>query len=156
MKFHVHGFSYSISSIHECDLSSLELMLINIIILGFQLSDIPFHLTMFSFSFILVFSLSLLFGHRLSLAHNNSLNASKTVFDVGVVLDLATPLGKMSEICISMAVADFYKTHNNYTTKLNLNWRDSNQDLVDAASKGISSSTLLLFVCCLKDIEFTV
>ncbi|RWR75358.1 glutamate receptor 2.2-like protein isoform X1 [Cinnamomum micranthum f. kanehirae] len=92
---------------------------------------------MFSFSFILLFSLSLLFGHRLSLAHNDSLNASKTVFDVGVVLDLATPLGKMSQICISMAVADFYKTHNNYTTKLNLHWTDSNQDLVEAASKAL-------------------
>ncbi|RWR75356.1 glutamate receptor 2.3-like protein [Cinnamomum micranthum f. kanehirae] len=43
-------------------------------------------------------------------------------------------MGKMSARCISMALADFYTTHNKYSTKLNLHWRDSNQDNVDAAS----------------------
>ncbi|KAJ8634665.1 hypothetical protein MRB53_008932 [Persea americana] len=40
----------------------------------------------------------------------------------------------MSARCISMALADFYATHNKYSTKLNLHWRDSNQDNIDAPS----------------------
>ncbi|KAJ8634703.1 hypothetical protein MRB53_008970 [Persea americana] len=92
----------------------------------------------FSFSLILLYSLSLLAaGCCLAGAQNKSLGSSRTVFDVGVVLDLRTPLGKMSESCISMALADFYTAHTNYTTQLKLHWRDSNQDNVDTASMAL-------------------
>ncbi|RWR75359.1 glutamate receptor 2.8-like protein [Cinnamomum micranthum f. kanehirae] len=90
--------------------------------------------TKVSFSFIILFSLSNLIGRFPAVGQNNNLNASKTLFEVGVVLDLGTPLGKMSKTCISMAMDDFYTTHNNYITRLNLTWMDSNQDMVDAAS----------------------
>ncbi|RWR75367.1 Ionotropic glutamate receptor [Cinnamomum micranthum f. kanehirae] len=89
--------------------------------------------TLFS-SFLLLFSLNLI-GRYPTDAQNNRLNA-RTPFDVGVVLDMESPLGKMSNICISMALEDFYTTHNNYTTELILHWRDSKQDIVDAASMG--------------------
>lgn len=88
-------------------------------------------------SAILLIFLSLLFGRcPAAAAQNNSLNASRTLLDIGVVLDLGTPLGKMSNVSISMALDDFYTTHNSYTTGLNLLWRDSNEDDVDAASMG--------------------
>ncbi|KAJ8634678.1 hypothetical protein MRB53_008945 [Persea americana] len=90
--------------------------------------------TKVSFSFILLFSLSNLVGRSPAAIQNNSLHASNTSFQVGVVLDLGTPLGKMSKNCISMALEDFYTAHNNYITRLNLTWMDSNQDMVDAAS----------------------
>lgn len=82
------------------------------------------------FSFLLLFSL-----YPAAAAQNNNLNA-RTSFDIGVVLDLESPLGKMTKRCISMAVSDFYADHN-HTTKLILHWRDSKQDIVDAASVGI-------------------
>ncbi|KAJ8634670.1 hypothetical protein MRB53_008937 [Persea americana] len=89
-------------------------------------------------SAILLIFLSLLFGRcPAAAAQNNSLNASRTLLDIGVVLDLGTPLGKMSNVSISMALDDFYTTHNSYTTGLNLLWRDSNEDDVDAASMAL-------------------
>ena len=101
----------------------------------------------FSFSLILLYSLSLLAaGCCLAGAQNKSLGSSRTVFDVGVVLDLRTPLGKMSESCISMALADFYTAHTNYTTQLKLHWRDSNQDNVDTASMGMLIFSSFLFI----------
>ena len=86
------------------------------------------------FSSFLFFSLNLIERYPTD-AQNNNLNA-RTSFDVGIVLDLESPLGKMSSICISMALEDFYTTHNNYTTELILHWRDSKRDIVDAASMG--------------------
>ncbi|RWR75382.1 glutamate receptor 2.8-like protein [Cinnamomum micranthum f. kanehirae] len=92
----------------------------------------------FSFSLILLYSLSLLTaGCCLAGAQNKSLSSSRTVFDIGVVLDLRTPLGKMSESCISMALTDFYTAHTSYTTQLKLHWRDSNQDSVNTASMAL-------------------
>ncbi|XXG51736.1 hypothetical protein AAC387_Pa03g0242 [Persea americana] len=94
--------------------------------------------TKFSFSLILLYSLGLLTaGCCLAGAQNKSLSSSRTVFDVGVVLDLRTSFGKMGESCISMALADFYTAHTNYTTQLKLHWRDSNQDNVDTASMAL-------------------
>lgn len=101
---------------------------------------------MLSFLSFLLFFPSNLCGHYL--AQNSSLNASKktvlpkknnsrTVYDIGVVLDLETPQGKMSASCIMMALADFYTTHNYFNTELNPHWRDSNQDMLDATYKGM-------------------
>lgn len=91
--------------------------------------------------FILLYSLSLLSDYCLAAAQNNY---KRTPFDVGIVLDFETPMGKMSARCISMALADFYTTHSKYSTKLNLHWRDSNQDNVDAASMGMLLMTFHL------------
>uniref|UniRef100_A0A0A9CEE5 Glutamate receptor n=1 Tax=Arundo donax TaxID=35708 RepID=A0A0A9CEE5_ARUDO len=55
-------------------------------------------------------------------------------FHVGVVLDLATLVGKVARTSISMAMEDFYAVHRNYTTRLVLHIRDSMSDDVQAAS----------------------
>lgn len=102
--------------------------------------------SMLSFSFTLVFFLWLLFSCCPAVAQNRGLNASRTVFNVGVVLDFGTPMGKMGNVCISMALEDFYATHNKYTTKLNLLWRDSNKDSVHTASIGMIAAVAVL-VC---------
>ncbi|XP_077236765.1 glutamate receptor 2.8-like [Tasmannia lanceolata] len=60
--------------------------------------------------------------------------AQNTSFDVGVILNLETWVGKMSMSCISMALSDFYATHN-YSTRLVLHTRDAKGDVVDAASE---------------------
>lgn len=56
--------------------------------------------------------------------------------NVGVVLDWGSPVGKLSNSCIPMALSDFYASHSNYTTRLLLHYRDSNRDAVEAASAG--------------------
>uniref|UniRef100_A0A5B7BTY4 Glutamate receptor n=1 Tax=Davidia involucrata TaxID=16924 RepID=A0A5B7BTY4_DAVIN len=67
-------------------------------------------------------------------------NTSRVVMvDVGLILDLDTTVGKMSQTCMSMALADFYANqyNYNYTTRIVLHTRDSNSDIVDAASAAI-------------------
>ncbi|PIA45532.1 hypothetical protein AQUCO_01600015v1 [Aquilegia coerulea] len=56
--------------------------------------------------------------------------------DVGVILDLGTLAGKIMESCISMALKDYYLTHN-YTTQLVLHTRDSHGNVIDAALSAI-------------------
>jgi hypothetical protein len=55
---------------------------------------------------------------------------------VGVVLDLKSPVGGMAELCMSMALSDFYEENDNYTTRLALSTKDSGDDVVAAASAG--------------------
>ncbi|KAG8056829.1 hypothetical protein GUJ93_ZPchr0002g23150 [Zizania palustris] len=55
-------------------------------------------------------------------------------FQVGVVLDLGTLVGKVASTSISLALEDFYAVHPNYTTRLVLHFRDSMGDDVQAAS----------------------
>ncbi|XP_044335887.1 glutamate receptor 2.7 [Triticum aestivum] len=57
--------------------------------------------------------------------------------NVGVILDLATELGKKSLLSMEMALHDFYATHPSYTTRVKLHVRDSHQDVVTAASAAI-------------------
>ncbi|KAK9931929.1 hypothetical protein M0R45_019183 [Rubus argutus] len=53
--------------------------------------------------------------------------------NVGVILDLDTPVGKMAHHCVSMALSDFYARNAN-RTKLNLTVKDSRNDVVSASS----------------------
>jgi hypothetical protein len=55
---------------------------------------------------------------------------------VGVVLDLKSPVGGIAELCMSMALSDFYEENDNYTTRLVLSTKDSGGDVVAAASAG--------------------
>ncbi|KAL9177139.1 hypothetical protein ABFS82_01G039500 [Erythranthe guttata] len=55
---------------------------------------------------------------------------------VGVVLDM-DEYGKMAFNCISMALSDFYTTHDSYNTRLFLYNRDSNGDVIGAAAAGL-------------------
>lgn len=55
---------------------------------------------------------------------------------VGVVLDLATSLGKKSLLSVEMALEDFYAAHPDFATRVKLRVRDSKRDVVAAASAG--------------------
>ena len=55
---------------------------------------------------------------------------------VGVVLDLKSPVGGIAELCMSMALSDFYEENDNYTTRLALSTKDSGGDVVAATSAG--------------------
>ncbi|GMQ07870.1 hypothetical protein CsSME_00051874 [Camellia sinensis var. sinensis] len=65
-----------------------------------------------------------------------SQNDSAIKVDVGLILDTETSVGKMSQTCMSMALEDFYDTHN-YTTRIVLQTRYSKGDVVEAASAAI-------------------
>ncbi|CAL5361045.1 unnamed protein product [Camellia sinensis] len=65
-----------------------------------------------------------------------SQNDSAIKVDVGLILDTETTVGKMSQTCMSMALEDFYVTHN-YTTRIVLQTRYSKGDVVEAASAAI-------------------
>lgn len=71
---------------------------------------------------------------RVVLARNATISV-----DVGVILDLGSPEGKRCRTSISMAIDDFYAAHRNYTTRIILHTRDSDRDVVEAASAGILS-----------------
>ena len=55
---------------------------------------------------------------------------------VGVVLHFNSTVGKMGRSCLSIALHDFYSTNSDYGTKLALFFKDSKDDVVDAASSG--------------------
>ncbi|KAL5699289.1 hypothetical protein ACHQM5_030217 [Ranunculus cassubicifolius] len=57
--------------------------------------------------------------------------AAETSFDVGVILDLKNPVGIMSNICISIAMEDFYAVNDHYETRMVLHTKDSS-DVVGA------------------------
>ncbi|KAL5699840.1 hypothetical protein ACHQM5_030682 [Ranunculus cassubicifolius] len=56
--------------------------------------------------------------------------------DVGVILDKSTLVGKITQSCIIMGLTDYYSAHNT-STRLVLHIRDSNEDVVDAASSAV-------------------
>ncbi|KAK4258035.1 hypothetical protein QN277_007545 [Acacia crassicarpa] len=60
--------------------------------------------------------------------------ANKAQIPIGVVLDLKTSTGSMAIRCIQMAYQDFYKHYSHYQTRLDLRIRDSEKDVVRAAS----------------------
>ncbi|ERN07223.1 hypothetical protein AMTR_s00019p00181920 [Amborella trichopoda] len=71
----------------------------------------------------------------------------RDVIKVGVVLDMDSWVGRVSNMCISMAIQDFYKKHPNFNTTILLSSRDSGGDVVQAASAGtlpISSMCVVL------------
>ena len=54
---------------------------------------------------------------RLLFHFTNGFNTTAAKADVGIILDLQTPLGKMFKTCISMAFEDFY-SKNTYKTMI--------------------------------------
>jgi glutamate receptor, ionotropic, plant len=62
---------------------------------------------------------------------------TKTEVGVGVILNIETSIGKMSRSCISMALRDFYREHDNYTTMIVPHFRDFKENDVEAASAAI-------------------
>ena len=75
-----------------------------------------------------------------------SLNADAV--HVGVILDMRSWSGKISNSCISMAIADFYALNTHYKTRLVLHSRDSQGDPLHALSTGniISPYTAIFFL----------
>ena len=61
---------------------------------------------------------------------------AKEVIPIGVVLDLNSPVGRVAESYMSMALSDFYAVNDNYSTRLTLFKEDSGDDVVAAASAG--------------------
>ncbi|XP_006845559.2 glutamate receptor 2.1 [Amborella trichopoda] len=57
--------------------------------------------------------------------------------NVGVVLGFDSWVGRVANTCISMALHDFYMDHPNYFTRLSLYIRDSDLDVVGAASAAL-------------------
>ncbi|XP_073002220.1 glutamate receptor 2.8-like [Typha latifolia] len=68
----------------------------------------------------------------------NASRSAKASFHVGIVLDLGTPVGKMGQSSLSMAIEDFYAIHGNYSTRLVLHSKDSNNDNIQAASAALN------------------
>ncbi|CAN6172848.1 unnamed protein product [Urochloa humidicola] len=57
--------------------------------------------------------------------------------DVGVILDLATGLGKKSLLSVEMALEDLYAARPDFTTRVRLHARDSDRDVVAAAAAAV-------------------
>lgn len=62
---------------------------------------------------------------------------SNSTFQVGVVLDSDSLVGRIGLSCLKMGLSDFYSVHSSYTTKLVLHIRDSKGQIIDAAASGI-------------------
>ncbi|KAI3455712.1 hypothetical protein Pfo_012375 [Paulownia fortunei] len=82
------------------------------------------------------FCLSLLLFMSFCIAPLSGKNASAAKADVGIILDFDTTVGKISRTCMSMALEDFYAKRN-HSTKIVPHFRDSNSDVVGAASAAI-------------------
>ncbi|XP_019193178.1 PREDICTED: glutamate receptor 2.7-like [Ipomoea nil] len=87
-------------------------------------------------SFLLLLVLGQLPIPWCSNAQENFGNSSVT-FQVGVVLDLDTDLGRRGMACLYMALSDFYSVHSKYKTRLDLHVRDSKENVIDAAAASL-------------------
>lgn len=63
-------------------------------------------------------------------------------FQVGVILDLDSLVGRIGLSCLSLALSDFYSAHPNYNTRLILHVRDSKGQIIEAASSGTHFSSM--------------
>ncbi|WOK94369.1 hypothetical protein Cni_G03071 [Canna indica] len=73
------------------------------------------------------------FGTR----HQLGAVAAAAEFDVGVILDSKTWIGNVSWTCMTMAVEDFYKEHQNHTPRLSLHLRDTEEEDTIAAADAV-------------------
>ena len=92
-------------------------------------------LTMVNQKHLLTFLPSLLLSLSLW-GHEPLLMAAKEVIPVGVVLDFKSPVGRVAESYMSMALYDFYAVNYDYHTRLALFTKDSGDDVITAASTG--------------------
>ncbi|XP_040373420.1 glutamate receptor 2.1 [Rosa chinensis] len=79
----------------------------------------------------------LICGNSSAVGEDGTGRKSQQMVNVGVILDLGTPVGKTAQRCISMALSEFYARNANYRTKLNLTVKDSRNDVVSAASAAL-------------------
>nr|XP_011458900.1 PREDICTED: glutamate receptor 2.7-like isoform X2 [Fragaria vesca subsp. vesca] len=97
-----------------------------------SISNFPRDLKIMEIFINITFLLLLFFRISLALAQNTTIS-----INVGVVLDLDNPVGKMGLSCINMALSDFYASHAYYRTRLVLHTRDSSKDVVVAAAAAL-------------------
>ncbi|XP_050160058.1 glutamate receptor 2.8-like isoform X1 [Malus sylvestris] len=67
----------------------------------------------------------------------NAAGNTRIPVNVGVVVDLDTPSGKVYLSCIKMALDDFYASHAHYRTRLFLKTRNSKENIVGAAAAAL-------------------
>ncbi|GLU09333.1 hypothetical protein SLE2022_261990 [Rubroshorea leprosula] len=77
-----------------------------------------------------------LFSAEAAVAQNITATA-KIPVNVGVVLDLDTWVGKLGLSCINMSLSNFYSSHGDYRTKVDLKIRDSKEDIVGVATAAL-------------------
>ncbi|OIT38033.1 glutamate receptor 2.8 [Nicotiana attenuata] len=80
-------------------------------------------------------------SHKLMVKSNNSQRSfhnRTSNFQVGVILDLKSVVGSMGLSCMSIALSDFYSIHSNYSTRLSLHVRDSQEQAIEAAAAGLN------------------
>ncbi|KAK6140555.1 hypothetical protein DH2020_025699 [Rehmannia glutinosa] len=91
-------------------------------------------------NFLIIFSISLLLSLFFSL-----FNAQQnTTFEVGVILDVESRVGRIGLTSLSLAASDFYSVNRNYSTRLVLHIRDSRGQVTGAAATALNL---------LKDVE---
>ncbi|KAK4485547.1 hypothetical protein RD792_008190, partial [Penstemon davidsonii] len=56
---------------------------------------------------------------------NGTSKTTKSLVQIGVVLDLNSPMGSMADSCMNMSISDFYSANPNYTTRLQLHTRNA-------------------------------
>ncbi|KAG8380244.1 hypothetical protein BUALT_Bualt07G0173100 [Buddleja alternifolia] len=83
---------------------------------------------------LLFFSLFLLISF--CIAPLRAQNVTATKVDVGIILDFDSTVGKLTRTCMLMAIEDFY-ANRSYNTRIIPHIRDSNSDVIAAASAAI-------------------
>ncbi|XP_020523715.1 glutamate receptor 2.7 isoform X2 [Amborella trichopoda] len=83
--------------------------------------------------FVCVF---MVFLHQGFADENEEANGNGVV-KIGVVLAMGSLVGRASNMCISIALQDFYRDNPNFTSRLHLSTRDSGGDVVQAASAAL-------------------
>ncbi|THG16859.1 hypothetical protein TEA_020593 [Camellia sinensis var. sinensis] len=74
---------------------------------------------------------------------SNVFGNGSVVFQVGVVLDLDSKVGRMGLSHLNMALKDFYSAHENHKTRLVLHVRDSREQVIDAAAVDVEVDAIV-------------
>lgn len=106
--------------------------------LRLELMERSLHLPFLASSFVFFCCFSFFAGHYDFGVLVSAQNSTVPV-DVGVILHLRSLPGKRSRTSISMAIEDFYAVHSNYTTRVILHVKDSENEAIGAAAAGNQS-----------------
>ena len=113
-----------------------------------MLNNIINHSHLFTVHILIVF---LLFDSLTNTAAENgsSEGAQPSTIPIGVVLDTNSPMGSMVDLCMKMAVEDFYKKHPSYATRLQLHTRNADT-ILDANFAGMFyNQKICIYISCL-------
>ena len=76
----------------------------------------------------------------------DQIDKQTSIVNVGVILDSSSWVGKMGLSCINLSLSDFYSSHPHYNTKILLHIIDSKDDLLLAASQGLTPFIFSFYV----------